>query len=51
MTLVRVEHIDNRKISEAERSAWDCQFLDSSVSVLSTFVDSIELRGNNRKTK
>ena len=25
--------------------------MDSSVSVLSTFVDSIELRGNNRKSK
>lgn len=42
---------DNKEIVETGRDVQDCQSLDSSGSVLSTFVDSIELRGNNRDRK
>ena len=47
MSLERKGKRVNRKIREVGRDAQEDQSLDSSGSVLSTFVDSIELRGNN----
>lgn len=53
MGLERKGKRDNKDAIDVGRDAQDCQCSDSSGSVLSTFVDSIELRGNNgdRKNK